>query len=104
MRLSPRQIIALIADEHRLTVRELRSRCRRPEIFWPRHTAMFFVAEFNPQMSRAKIGKVFNRDQNAVRNALRAVQNRIETEPAWAAHIIFCRTLLVWTEKLETNE
>lgn len=92
-RLTPEEIITIVAAYHQRTPESLKTKSRLIEAVHPRQIAIYFLRELTP-LSVVTIGRVFNRDHTTILWSIQVVKNRIETETVYAQNIHFIRHLL----------
>lgn len=70
-----------VAAFYRVPVHALDCKCRRSDLVWPRHVAMFLCRDILGQ-SLVTVGQLFGgRDHSTALNAWKHVRNRMQTEP-----------------------
>lgn len=80
------QILALVCVHFRVNREQLSSHLKTSDIVVPRHV-YFYLARMLTRQSAATIGDLICHDHGTVLYAVTAIQNRIETEPQFAALI-----------------
>jgi len=86
-RLTVGHILETVAAAWNVRSHDLRARTRKQPIVTARHVAMYLAREFTDK-SLADIGAHFGgRDHSTVINACQSVQDRVDTEPAFARHV-----------------
>lgn len=70
------QIIDRVSKFYKVTLKDLRSPSRRPQVAWPRQVAMYLIVH-KTSLGRTWIGDYFNRDQSTVTAAIQAVDHKI---------------------------
>lgn len=76
-----------VADHFGLPVVLLQARERTERLVLPRHVAMYLCRVLLPNAGFITIGAAFERDQSDVRQAIRSVQDRLDTNPQLRARI-----------------
>jgi len=74
------RILTLVANHFGLDERAVRSKSRLAELVWARHLAIRACVEFATP-NRSAVARAFKLDHGTVLNALRAVQDRIDSSP-----------------------
>lgn len=74
----PSSVIKAIEKRYGVTLRQLQSKSREPELTFIRHLAIAIV-NHKCKLSLKTTGEVFNRDHTSVIHAKKAVQNRFDT-------------------------
>lgn len=77
--LSPEIVVKDVCRRYDLSVDDLKSECRKRDLVFPRHLAMYLIKQ-RTGLSLSKIGEMFNRDHTSVMHAIRTIQNYIDTD------------------------
>lgn len=81
------RIQAAVADAYGISVDKIRGQRRQKNIVEARHVAMYLASEATGQ-SLPALGRLFGgRDHSGVLRALEKIQERIEEDPFFAAHV-----------------
>lgn len=85
-------IIRDVCDYFEVSVDDIKKKsgeikAKKNEWVIPRQISMFFVTKNYPNKSQEYVGSLFNRDHATVINALKKVQNLIDTEPRFRIKI-----------------
>ena len=78
----PEEIIALVAEEYKLSPTEMKSKRRFPQVVVPRQVAMWAMKEYTP-LSWAQIGGYFNKDHSTVIHSRRIVETCWMKDPRY---------------------
>jgi len=74
--ISTEAIRDFIAKQFKISTDELRSKCRKREVAFPRQVAMYLSRKFTDQ-ALADIGRAFNRDHSTVVHSVRVITDSI---------------------------
>lgn len=94
-------ITRVVAEQHGITLSEIRSARRSRDVTGPRQIAMALSAELVQDTSLPQIGRAFNRDHTTVIHAIRVVSERIERDDAYNQKVQEARAIC--TSLLSTN-
>lgn len=84
-----------VAAFYRVPVHAMDCPCRRSDLVWPRHVAMFLCRDILG-LSLLSIGQQFGRRAHGTAlNAWRHVKNRMQTEPKVRAEVEALKTLIL---------
>jgi chromosomal replication initiator protein len=73
---SAENIRDFIAKQFKTSTEELKSKCRKREVAFPRQVAMYLARKFTDQ-ALAEIGRAFNRDHSTVVHSVRVITDSI---------------------------
>ncbi len=81
----PEKIIELCADTYHISVEDLKSVSRQRRYVEPRNMSMYIIRH-NTRLGLADIGRLYDgkhgyKDHSAVVNAIKAIDNLMDTEP-----------------------
>jgi len=79
MRLSPEEIIKVIADYFEITAVNIRNKERYRKFAYPRHISIYFMKKYG-LMASTQIGRILNRDHTTILHSLDIVKNWIDTK------------------------
>lgn len=80
-------IIKLVAAEFLIDSERVLGDCRESSLVTARHVAIYLLQKKHPTLSVVSIADLFRRDHSSISYANKAVNNRMDTEPAFKARI-----------------
>lgn len=81
------RIQAIVAASYEISVKHMRSDCRRRSVAWPRQVAMYLAHNLTDR-SLPCIGRLFGgRDHTTVIHAIKAVEERMADDPLYLADV-----------------
>lgn len=80
MEFSQERILQAISDEFSIAKKDLLSKSRKAEFIIPRHLCMYLLYHIC-SMNKTMIGRVFNTKHTTVINAMKKVEERMQTNP-----------------------
>ncbi len=89
--------INFIAARYHVSLSDLEGPCREWRIVWPRWLAMHLVRNYT-SLSWVKIARLFNREQTTVMNAIKGVENQVQTSCAHGVEV--AHLLNAWEQTL----
>lgn len=88
------QVTAAVSQYYGLSIDDLFSRSRIPELVWPRQLACWLMTRHVATASTSAIGRHMARSQWAVVNSIHQVENRISCEPSVVREIEAVQNLI----------
>jgi len=76
--MNQKTIAQIASDFFKVPISKLRSPDRHRNIVWPRHICMYLADSLN--IRKSNIGRFWKRDRTAVYNAVRRVEEAMETD------------------------
>lgn len=80
------KIFSVVSDRYGIPKEDMTGPKRQKEITNARHVTVYLIREIT-EMSLPNIAKVFNRDHSTIMSSISTVQNRMETDTAFALEI-----------------
>jgi len=85
-KLSKESILAAVCKDFEMDLEEITARGRAAQYLEPRHITCYLLREY-ARMHFKEIGDLFNRDHTTIIHAVRAVKDRMDTEPDYKARV-----------------
>lgn len=81
----PQRVMRLVSQHLQISPDDMCSIDRTAPVVLARSTAMYLLRKLSPQQSLPWIGKIFGRDHTTVLHALESMQEKVVTDPEYAA-------------------
>jgi len=105
------KIINRVASYYKLSIWQLNCKSRKSELLECRHVIFYLMRESFPKLSLKKIGQMLSRDHSTVLNAIKNVNNWLETDKDFKAKMAEIRKYIdkpifnkIYKPKFRENE
>lgn len=86
-------IKSVVAAKYEISLPQLCGRCRREDLVWPRHVAIYLCKHVT-QLSLTALGTIFERDHGSIHHAIEQITARCSIDPIRRAEVEGLRNTL----------